>query len=349
MAVKAYHKVQCSNLKVQSNTVIKDYFKIDKNPKKGLMALEWVMLGYMAITIITMLFTYTKLVNPEAMLWGRLRVLVMTIALWAVYRMIPCRITKMVRIIAQMALLAWWYPDTYEINRMFPNLDHIFAGWEQNLFGCQPALLFAKALPWAVVSELMSMGYFMYYPMIALVTFYYFFCRYYEAERAVFVMLSSFFIYYLIYIYVPVVGPTFYFDAVGISEITKGIFPALGDYFNTHTNCLPTPGYTDGIFYQLVEDAKNAGERPTAAFPSSHVGVSTICMLLVWHAGNRKMLYVMLPFYIFLCLATVYIQAHYLIDAIAGLISAVVIYFALMAVSKGMIEHHTPSSRLRFR
>ena len=348
MAVKAYHKVQCSNLKVQSNTVIKDYFKIDKNPKKGLMTLEWVMLGYMAITIITMLFTYTKLVNPEAMLWGRLRVLVMTIALWAVYRMIPCRITKMVRIIAQMALLAWWYPDTYEINRMFPNLDHIFAGWEQNLFGCQPALLFAKALPWAVVSELMSMGYFMYYPMIALVTFYYFFCRYYEAERAVFVMLSSFFIYYLIYIYVPVVGPTFYFDAVGISEITKGIFPALGDYFNTHTNCLPTPGYTEGIFYQLVEDAKNAGERPTAAFPSSHVGVSTICMLLVWHAGNRKMLYVMLPFYIFLCLATVYIQAHYLIDAIAGLISAVVIYFVLMAVSKGMIEHHTPSSRLRF-
>ena len=349
MAVKAYHKVQCSNLKVQSNTVIKDYFKIDKNPKKGLMTLEWVMLGYMAITIITMLFTYTKLVNPEAMLWGRLRVLVMTIALWAVYRMIPCRITKMVRIIAQMALLAWWYPDTYEINRMFPNLDHIFAGWEQDFFGCQPALLFAKALPWAVVSELMSMGYFMYYPMIALVTFYYFFCRYYEAERAVFVMLSSFFIYYLIYIYVPVVGPTFYFDAVGISEITKGIFPALGDYFNTHTNCLPTPGYTDGIFYQLVEDAKNAGERPTAAFPSSHVGVSTICMLLVWHAGNRKMLYVMLPFYIFLCLATVYIQAHYLIDAIAGLISAVVIYFVLMAVSKGMIEHHTPSSRLRFR
>ena len=37
-------------------SVIKDYFKIDKNPKKGLMTLEWVMLGYMAITIITLLF-----------------------------------------------------------------------------------------------------------------------------------------------------------------------------------------------------------------------------------------------------------------------------------------------------
>ena len=316
--------------------MIKDYFKIEKNPKKGLLPLEWVMLGYMAITVFTMLFTFTKVVNPESMLWGRLRILVMTLALWGVYRMIPCRITKMVRIIAQIALLAWWYPDTYEINRMFPNLDHLFAGWEQDLFGCQPALLFAKALPWAVVSELMSMGYFMYYPMIAAVVLYYFFCRYYEAERVGFVMLASFFIYYLIYIYVPVVGPTFYFDAVGVQDIAKGIFPAMGDYFSTHTSCLPTPGYTDGIFYQLVENAKEAGERPTAAFPSSHVGVSTICMLLAWHSRNRKLLFTMLPFYIFLCMATVYIQAHYLIDAIAGWISAVVIYFMLMAVSKNM-------------
>ena len=316
--------------------MIKDYFKIDKNPKKGLLPLEWVMLGYMAITVFTMLFTFTKVVNPESMLWGRLRILVMTLALWGVYRMIPCRITKMVRIMAQLALLAWWYPDTYEINRMFPNLDHLFAGWEQDFFGCQHALLFAQAMPWAVVSELMSMGYFMYYPMIAAVVLYYFFCRYYEAERVSFVLLASFFIYYLIYIYVPVVGPTFYFDAVGVQDIAKGIFPAMGDYFSTHTNCLPTPGYTKGIFYQLVEDAKEAGERPTAAFPSSHVGVSTICILLAWHSRNRKLLFTMLPFYIFLCMATVYIQAHYLIDAIAGWISAVVIYFMLMAVSKNM-------------
>ncbi len=316
--------------------MIKDFFKIDKNPKKGLFALEWVMLGYMAITLLTMLFTYTKLVNPEAMLWGRLRILVMTVAMWAVYRMIPCRITKTVRIIAQLATLAWWYPDTYEINRMFPNLDHIFAGWEQALFGCQPALYFAKALPWAVVSELMDMGYFMYYWMIILVVLYYLVFKYEEAERASFVVLTSFFLFYVIFIYLPVVGPTYYYDAVGISDIENGIFPALGNYFSTHTDCLPTPGYTDGVFYQLVEDAKAAGERPTAAFPSSHVGISTVIMLLGWHTGKRKLFYVMLPFYIFLCMATVYIQAHYLIDALAGLVTGAAFYFGLMAVSKNM-------------
>lgn len=317
--------------------MIKDYFKIEKNPKKGLMALEWATLAYMALTVVTMLFTYTKLVNPESMIWGRIRVLVITVALWAVYRMVPCRMTRMTRVLAQMSLLAWWYPDTYEINRLFPNLDHLFAGWEQQIFGCQPALLFAKALPWPIVSELMDMGYFMYYPMIAIVVYFYFFRRYQEFERISFVVLASFFLYYIVFIFIPVAGPTFYYDAVGVQDIAKGIFPALGDYFNTHTRCLPTPGYIDGIFYHLVEDAKAAGERPTAAFPSSHVSISTICMLLAWHTKNRKLVYGLLPFYIFLCMATVYIQAHYLIDAVAGLVTGVFVYFILMFFSKNIM------------
>ena len=44
-------------------------FKLEKKPKKGLLAAEWVMVGYMAFTLLLMLFTYTKLENPESMLW----------------------------------------------------------------------------------------------------------------------------------------------------------------------------------------------------------------------------------------------------------------------------------------
>ncbi len=315
---------------------MKKWFEIEKRPTKGLLAAEWIMLGYMALTLITMLFTFTRVVNPEAMLWGRIRVLVITLALWGVYRLVPCRVTRLARIAAQFALLAWWYPDTYEINRMFPNLDHHFAQWEQNLCGCQPALLFSKYLPWAVVSELMDMGYFMYYPIIATVLLFYFFKRYAEFSRCATIILASFFLYYVVFIFVPVVGPTFYYHAVGVGEIAKGIFPALGDYFNYHQDCLPSPGYTDGIFYQLVEEAKAAGERPTAAFPSSHVGISTICMCLVWHTKNRKFFYVLLPIYFFLCLATVYIQAHYLIDLLAGLVTGLMLYFLLSYMTKGM-------------
>ena len=70
------------------------------------------MLGYLALTLLLLLFTFTKAQQPMQMLWGRLQIVVMTIALWGVYRMIPCRFTLFARIAAQLALLSWWYPDT---------------------------------------------------------------------------------------------------------------------------------------------------------------------------------------------------------------------------------------------
>lgn len=317
---------------------IKQLFAKDKKPRKGLLGLEWVMIAYMTLTLFIIFFTYTKAENPNEMLWGRIRVMAITAGMWAVYRMMPCRLTLFLRITVQMALLGWWYPDTYEINRMLPNLDHIFAQWDQRLFGCQPALLFYEAMPWTVVSELMHLGYAAYYPMIIVVVVYYFICRYKEYERAAFIIFTAFFIYYLIFIFLPVTGPTFYYKAVGIDKIAEGIFPNVHDYFNYYQDCLVTPGYKDGVFYHLVESAKAAGERPTAAFPSSHVGISTILMMLIWRTGNRRFFYVMLPVYVLLCLSTVYIQAHYAVDAIAGLVSGVVMYFALTAVSKGMVR-----------
>ena len=134
---------------------IKQLFAIEANPKRGLMALEWLVLAYATFTLLITLFTFTTLPNPEAMIWGRVRVVAMTLALWLVYRLVPCRLTRCVRVVAQMSLLAWWYPDTYEINRMFPNLDHVFCHWEQQLFGFQPAISFVSTFSWPVFSELM--------------------------------------------------------------------------------------------------------------------------------------------------------------------------------------------------
>lgn len=315
---------------------LKQLFAIEKKPKRGLLTLEWIVLAYMALTLIVIMFTFTKVENPDAMIWGRARIAAIIAALWVVYRLVPCRFTRGVRVCVQIALLSWWYPDTYELNRMFPNLDHVFAQMEQNFFGYQPALTFAKNFSSPVISELMSLGYASYYPMIALIVFFHFFCRYREFERASVIILASFFIYYVVFIFVPVAGPTFYYKAIGMDNVLAGVFPSLHDYFNFHNDCLPTPGYTDGVFYEMVEDAKAAGERPTAAFPSSHVGIATVCMFLAWRSRNRRLFYLLTPFYVFLCLSTVYIQAHYVIDALAGLVSGVVLYYALLLATARM-------------
>ena len=309
-------------------------FEIEKKPRKGLLAVEWIIMGYLLLTLLLMLFCYTKIQNPESMLWGRFRIVVTTLALWAVYRMIPCRFTHFCRIGFQMALLSWWYPDTYELNRVFPNLDHLFAGYEQWLFGCQPALLFSQMVSHPIFSELMHMGYAAYFPMIALITLFYFFCRYQEFDRTVFIILTSFFIYYVIFVLLPVTGPQYYYLAAGIDNIAHGIFPNMHDYFQTHSESLPIPGYSDGFFYQCVASAHETGERPTAAFPSSHVGVTTILMILAWRSHNRKLFFGMLPFFVLMCFATVYIQAHYAIDVIGGWVSAIIIYFGLSQLWK---------------
>ncbi len=315
---------------------IKNLFAIERKPQRGLLTIERVMLAYMVFTLLLIFFTYTKAEHPQAMIWGRARIAAMTAALWAVYRLIPCRFTLGVRVSAQMLLLAWWYPDTYEFNRMLPNLDHVFATAEQSLFGYQPALAFAASLPSVAVSELMSLGYASYYPMIALVTYFYFFRRYSEFERTTAVIMAAFFICYVMYIFIPVAGPTFYYKAIGLENAAHGIFPNIHDYFNTHTDCLPTPGYTDGVFYHMVESAKAAGERPTAAFPSSHVSIATLCLCLALHSRSRGLTLFILPFYLLLCFSTVYIQAHYAIDAFAGLALGLLLYAALMAATRSM-------------
>lgn len=292
----------------------------------GLLAVEKIALLYGLLTALLIVLMFGQLDHPGQMLLERLAITGATLLLATLYRLAPCKLFLFLRIGMQMGLLAYWYPDTYEFNRFFPNLDHLFASAEQWMFGGQPANWFSQALPHWWVSEAIHLGYFFYYPMIFIVAMFYFFFRYEQFEKFSFIVVTTFFIYYLIYIFLPVAGPQYYFPAIGMDQVAQGNFPALGDYFNHNRELLAGPGYDQGLFYNLVEGSQQAGERPTAAFPSSHVGVSTLLMILAWR-GSRKLFTFLLPFYLLLCCATVYIQAHYLIDAIVGFISAFLFYF----------------------
>ena len=313
---------------------LKNLFIIEKKPHKGLIMAEWAMVAYVVFTLLLMLFTYTRLQNPVSMLWLRFQSVMMMAALWAVYRMIPCRMTMCIRVIAQLTLLSSWYPETFEFNRILPNLDHHFAAFEQQLFGCQPALLFSERFPSPVVSELLTMGYVSYYPMMAILLLYYFFHQYEHSLKASFLVIGSFFVFYVIFIFLPVSGPQYYYMAVGPDQIAQGIFPNIGNYFETHTEGLPVPGWKDGIFYKLLIFAHEVGERPTAAFPSSHVGATIVFLILAWNSKNRKLFWSFVPFAVLMFFATFYLQAHYAIDAIAGIFAGTAIYFLLLGLYK---------------
>ena len=299
---------------------------------KGLLAFEWIALAYMVFTILVMAVLWEKLPNTGAMIKLRIQFVLVTLAVWGVYYLKPCKLTILLRVVVQMIFLSWWYPDTYELNRALPNLDHIFAQWEQSLFGCQPSLLFSQKVPYGWFSELMCLGYVSYFPLMLITYLYYFFRRYKEFQMTAFVMLTSFFAYYVVFVLLPVTGPQFYYLAVGTEKIAAGIFPNLGDWFLTHSERMAAPGWTDGFWYHMLDLTHDAGERPTAAFPSSHVGITTVVMLLALHTRSRALIFTILPFYILMCLSTVYIYAHYAIDAIAGFLTGTLLYFTLKAI-----------------
>ena len=326
------------------------FFRKDQNAPRSLLAFEWVIIIYAALTAIYVAVMYSKLPNPNSMLVMRVQNVAILLAMWVVYRLYPCRAMMALRIGLQLLFLGLWYSDTYEINRIMPNLDHVFAAAEQSIFGCQPALLFSQnfSSPW--FGELMCVGYGSYFPMLAVVSVFYLICRNEEFQKMAFVLFATFFIHYVIFDLLPVTGPQYYYQAVGDSEIARGIFPNLNDYFLTHMDRSPIPGNMGGPFYEIVHAAHEAGERPTAAFPSSHMSVTFVLVLLSWRTRNRWLIGCVTTLFVLMFFATFYIKAHYVIDAMAGIISGAICYMVFMRCPDkwvGLVPHKKKKGRKR--
>lgn len=296
--------------------------------KLDLISVELLTLIYMGVTLLMTLIYWNGLENPVGMVMLRVVVLAVMAVTQLTHRFMSKKLALAWRTFPLLLCLIWWYPETYDFCSQLPYKDHVFAAIDQTLFGCQPALEFDKVLSSAFWSEAFNMGYYAYYYMMMSVIVFYLIFRMREFDKATFIFLGSFFLFYLIYELLPVAGPQYYFCALGNIYGDGGwgnSFPDLGHYFKEHTEML-TPDIK-GIFSQLVIGAQEVGERPTAAFPSSHVGMSTVSMLLAWRSGNKWLFWIMVPFYVLLCCGTVYIKAHYLIDSIAGFFFALLFYY----------------------
>lgn len=288
------------------------------------LPIELVTLAYTLFTSFLIVLFWNRIDDPLRLLEGRALILVGMGIIRLIYQIHSCNATLFLRYLFPLSLLGYWYPDTYEFCQLFPNLDYIFAAADQALFGCQPSIVFSQILPQKIFSELFNMGYFSYYLLIAGTVLAPLFTKHGGFQRTSYIVLVSFFLYYFIYLFLPVAGPQYYFHAVGNDLILSGHFPEIGEYFRYHTELAPLPGES-GFFRNLVEATQSSGERPTAAFPSSHVGISTILLILLWQ-NRRWLCAIAIPFYFFLCCATVYIQAHYLIDVFGGFVTAILFY-----------------------
>ena len=201
------------------------------------------------------------------------------------------------------ALMTFLYKETAMLNTLiFPKIDEFLSNLDQNIFKFQPSIEFSKHFNSLFLSELFYFGYFCYYllPLVVLGILYKFLPQ--KIEEFGFILISSFLLYYFIFIIIPAEGPQFYFT-----------FP--DNYIEAQ-----------GIFGNAIKLIQKNGEAPTAAFPSSHVGISWI--VIFWLYQNfRKSVKYFLPFVILLMFSTVYIKAHYFVDVVAGFLTAPIVFF----------------------
>jgi membrane-associated phospholipid phosphatase len=87
-------------------------------------------------------------------------------------------------------------------------------------------------------------------------------------------------------------------------------------FFPSPDNEVPRAYFFSGML-KLIQEL---GERPTGAFPSSHVGIA---ILILWYSfgRSRNYFYAILPVTILLIISTVYLKAHYVVDVLAAFIT----------------------------
>ncbi len=212
------------------------------------------------------------------------------------------KLWALLTVILIYAGLSGLYKETAILNQLInPIIDDKLMVLEELIWGFQPSIRFSEVFSSKLFSELMFFGYFSYYLMPLAVIFSVYKTDSSKIEEFGFVLITSFLVYYVIFIILPAWGPQF--------------------HLKSPLNLIEA----QGVFGKLIKLIQANGEAPTAAFPSSHVGISLIVLMWLWQ-NVRRIVYYFIPTTILLILATVYIKAHYSVDVLAGFVTAPMVY-----------------------
>jgi membrane-associated phospholipid phosphatase len=177
--------------------------------------------------------------------------------------------------------------------------DATVQGWELAIFGAQLSTEWWRAMPSRFWSAVLHAAYLSYYLIVVAPAFYFAFRRNLVALRHfILVVMTTFVVCYLIFLFFPVAGPYY-------------VFPR------------PDPWFLDNLFARAVYDTLATGSSYGAAFPSSHVAAA-IAATLSAGRGSRALGWTLAVPTVLLSVAVVYCQMHYGVDAIAGLLTGAV-------------------------
>lgn len=202
---------------------------------------------------------------------------------------------RTIREIYPLFLLPGLYSELDVLNSSsMPVYDPLVQQWELFLFGSQLSREWWQAAPSRFWSTLLHGAYLSYYLIVSAPALYFAWRGDLAAvRRFVLVVIATFVLCYLCFIFFPVAGP--YYE-----------FPRPPNWF------------TDNPAARLAYEALATGSSYGAAFPSSHVAAALAATLAAARASRRLGLLLAVPT-LLLTVGVVYCQMHYGVDALAGL------------------------------
>jgi membrane-associated phospholipid phosphatase len=212
-------------------------------------------------------------------------------------------------------LYGGFYYETGLLNQMLYTgyLDPYFLRLEKWAFGWQPGLELMYRFPSRWVSEILFASYFSYYLMIGGIGLALLLRDRRKFAHFVSVVSFVFYVCYLIYIVTPVVGPRILCRGIVTITLPADVVPA--------TPPDPPESVENAVFFRIMALIYDHFETPGAAFPSSHVAVA-FCTVYFSFLYLRPIRWVHLAVAILLCISTVYGRYHYVVDVVAGALTA---------------------------
>lgn len=178
--------------------------------------------------------------------------------------------------------------------------DPLVQRWEMLIFGGQISREWWQAYPSRLWSTVFHGSYLSYYLIVSAPALYFAWRGDLEAvRRFVLVVIATFVLCYLAFIFVPVAGP--YYE-----------FPR------------PPAWFTENLPAKLVYEALATGSSYGAAFPSSHIAAAVAATLAAARVSRSLGLVLLIPTAL-MTVGVVYCQMHYGVDALAGLVVGVLV------------------------
>ncbi len=294
------------------------YFDSEPRFLRRLRLVDFATLAYMALISIFLLVGHARVPGWYYFILAHLVTAAIVLGLIRLTELFPILPLRVLRDIYPMLLYTFFFKEiSLIISIFFPFwLEVHLINWDIAIFGDHPAVwLKGFYRPW--LTEFMAFSYWSYYLLFPTAWLVWYLRENKDVFHSLMFNLSlTMYTCYTLYLFLTARGP----------QQTLAFLHA--------------PREAAGFFDSIVLGIQAAASITGAAFPSSHVAAVWV-MLIFLFRFSRWLGLAFLPLIVALTISTVYLQYHYAVDALAGILMICFTYPAGVRVERWFNSRRT--------